>query len=399
MPNLGEQPTSTNRDRIGGNEKSAESTKKQLTDALAAEDYAKVAELGGQMKSLQGQKEEFINKDEEEAHAENAERKDYNEAKAEDAERTKEKEEAEARAKELEELKLKDKAESTEKAAEILKKINGGSMKDRMHQENVEPVAVENPNVKLEDVERKKKELEKEYVREDTNLYNQALEVEKKRKDRGKLEQETNLDKKGDLITGIAHPSKKYYEDIRILMEESDAINAKREKIKGEYEEQIKVLGKSQEKAEYKSENIYGMNSLDLVNLLKSRGFLEEGIKTSDPNFKQKMDEFYAKQKSFGQAEVKLFDRVLSGKATEKEMKIAEEHATNLSKNWSLEGFNSIVPKAWYTNERIANAMAEADPHNKNFIERVKKNYSNEDLLKQYRVIDENGSVVTYERK
>ncbi len=129
MPNFGEQPTSTNRDRISGNEDSAENTKKKLADALAAEDYAKVAELGGQMKSLQGQKEEFINKDEVEAYAENAERNMMEEAKTEDAERTKEKEDSEARAKELEELKLKDETESAAKAEEILKKINGGEVK------------------------------------------------------------------------------------------------------------------------------------------------------------------------------------------------------------------------------------------------------------------------------
>lgn len=125
MPNFGEQPTSTNRDRVSGNEESAESTKKQLADALVAEDYAKVAELGEQMKSSQGQKEEFINKDEEEAYAENAERNIVEETKNEDAERTREKEEAEARAKGLEDLKLKDETESAEKAEEILKKING----------------------------------------------------------------------------------------------------------------------------------------------------------------------------------------------------------------------------------------------------------------------------------
>lgn len=126
MPNFGEQPTSTNRDRLSKNEGSSEEIKKQLAEAMASEDYDKVAELGGQMKSLKGQKEEFINKDEEEAYAENAERNMVEEAKTEDVERTKEKEKAEARAKELEEMKLKDEAESAEKAEEILKKINGG---------------------------------------------------------------------------------------------------------------------------------------------------------------------------------------------------------------------------------------------------------------------------------
>lgn len=123
MANFGEQPTSVNRDRISENEASAEELKKQLAEATASGDMDKVIELAGQAKSLKGQKEEFINKDEEEAYAENAERKDYDEAVAEDAERTKEKEEAAARAKELEELKLKDKNESEEKAAALLEKI------------------------------------------------------------------------------------------------------------------------------------------------------------------------------------------------------------------------------------------------------------------------------------
>lgn len=126
MPSFGEQPTSINRERLNKNEESAEEIKKQLAEAMASEDYDKVAELGGQMKSLKGQKEEFINKDEEEAHSENVERDMMEEAKTEDAERTKEKEEAVARAKELEELKLKDETESAAAAEEILVKIKGG---------------------------------------------------------------------------------------------------------------------------------------------------------------------------------------------------------------------------------------------------------------------------------
>lgn len=154
MPNFGEQPTSTNRDRISKNEESAENTKKQLAEALAAEDYAKVAELGGQMKSLQGQKEGFINKDEEEGHLENAER-DFDKAKTEDAERTAAKEaekaEAERAAKELEEMKLKDETESAAKAEEILKKINGETFVEEKPAETKSENIEKTENLALQD--------------------------------------------------------------------------------------------------------------------------------------------------------------------------------------------------------------------------------------------------------
>jgi hypothetical protein len=132
MPNFGEQPTSTNRDRISGNEENSENTKKQLADALAAEDYAKVAELGGQMKSLKGQKEEFINKDEEEAYAEDSERKEYDEALAENAkyEQTKAKEKADRESVEISDNLKKQIAEAM--AAEDYAKVAelGGQIKE-----------------------------------------------------------------------------------------------------------------------------------------------------------------------------------------------------------------------------------------------------------------------------
>lgn len=147
------------------------------------------------------------------------------------------------------------------------------------------------------------------------------------------------------------------------------------------------------------TEDIYGMTLPDLANFLKSGGYPEEQIKPNDPDFRQKMEAFNVNRKLFQQAEVKLFDRVVKGGATEEEIKIAEQHAANISKDWSLDGFNSVVPKAWYTNERITNAMAQANPRNKTFIDYVKQNYPAERLLKQYRVIAEDGSVVTYEEK
>lgn len=172
MPNFGEQPTSTNRDRISGNEESAEEFKKQMAEANTAGDIDKVIELAGQAKSLKGQKEEFINKDQEDAMAENTEREeakakekaaeelaaasenlkkqiaeaitaeDYTRAaelggemkelmagskeeKAEDSRK-----EAAQRKEMLEELLRKDKEDSKKKAEEILKKLNGEDTKD-----------------------------------------------------------------------------------------------------------------------------------------------------------------------------------------------------------------------------------------------------------------------------
>ncbi len=143
MPNFGEQPTSANRDRISENEENSENIKNQIAEATASGDMDRVIELAGQAKSLQGQKEEFINKDEEEAYSENAERDMMEEAKNEDAERTKAKEDAAARAKELEDMKLKDETESAAKAAEILSKINGGVVENNDVKDKKEPVADE----------------------------------------------------------------------------------------------------------------------------------------------------------------------------------------------------------------------------------------------------------------
>jgi len=147
------------------------------------------------------------------------------------------------------------------------------------------------------------------------------------------------------------------------------------------------------------AEDAYGMDLDTLTKLLKSGGYPEKSIQPNEPDSRKKMNEFNENRKSFQRAEVKLFDKVLSGDATEEEMKIAEGHAADISKDWSLEGFNSVVPKAWYTNERITNAMAEANGQNKAFIEKVKKSYTKDELLKQYKVINEDGTVTTYESR
>ncbi len=144
-------------------------------------------------------------------------------------------------------------------------------------------------------------------------------------------------------------------------------------------------------------EDIYGMSLPELEALIQSRGYTSE-LSVNDPNFKQKYAEFINHQKVFGQAEVKLFDRVLSGEASEEEMKIAVDHAADRAQ-YGVRGFNSFVPKAWYSNERIAEAVANVSPDNRKWVNYVKENYSNERLRKQYRIINEKGDVATYERK
>lgn len=146
-------------------------------------------------------------------------------------------------------------------------------------------------------------------------------------------------------------------------------------------------------------EDRYGMNEEYMNELLQERGYVGGDIAKSDPEFQQKLTKRNEDIKKFKQVEVKLFDRVLSGEATEEEMQMAIKHAAKISSEWNIAGFHSVVPKAWYTNERIASAMADASPKNKKFIDYVKAHYPKERLLKEYKVIDENGNVHTYERE
>jgi hypothetical protein len=158
MPNFGEQPTSTNRDRISKNEEGAEDIKKSLAEATASGDMDKVIELAGQAKAMKGQQEEFINKDVEEAYAEDAERKDQDEAKNEDVERTAAKEiekvEAERVTKELEEMKVKDGEETAKKIEEVRKQINGGeNTKASVNKEQVESEEIKSLRQRFENIE------------------------------------------------------------------------------------------------------------------------------------------------------------------------------------------------------------------------------------------------------
>jgi len=97
------QLISTNEDGISSNSEKVESIKKQLDEALAAEDYAKVAELGEKMKSLKSQNKD---KDQEET---NKGIEISNEDKKE----------------KHKELVRKNKEDSERKAEEILKNLKG----------------------------------------------------------------------------------------------------------------------------------------------------------------------------------------------------------------------------------------------------------------------------------
>lgn len=135
-----------NRDRISKNEEGTEEIKKQLAEATASGDMDKVIELAEKAKIMKGEKEEFIDKDEEEAYAENAEMVAMEEVK---------KRTAELAAKELEEAKLKDERESAAKAQEILKKINGEPAEQKQNETEkggeIDAVALNNKMVGLKE--------------------------------------------------------------------------------------------------------------------------------------------------------------------------------------------------------------------------------------------------------
>lgn len=170
------------------------------------------------------------------------------------------------------------------------------------------------------------------------------------------------------------------------------------EKIKGGEVSKIEVA----EGMESDPEGIYGMNLADLRALVLEepaifRDDYAGGI--NSPDWKRKINEKQDAIQASERAEVKLFDRVLNGQANEEEMQIAISKAKKQAETYGLAGFHSAVPKAWYTNERITAAMAETSPENARFIKYVKQHYTNEDLRKQYKQIETDGSVGTYERR
>lgn len=156
----------------------------------------------------------------------------------------------------------------------------------------------------------------------------------------------------------------------------------------------------SKEFSQEDMEKIYGLNEKDMQELMDSRGYPKgggEGI--NDSNRKERMEEFHNKQGSYDQVRVKLFDRVLSGTASENEIRIAENHAIALAKTFRLDGFSG-VPQAWYSNERLASAMANSSENNKKWVDYVKKYYTSEQLKKGgYEKIGEDGFAHTYSEK
>lgn len=140
-------------------------------------------------------------------------------------------------------------------------------------------------------------------------------------------------------------------------------------------------------------EDIYGMSIDELNVLIESQGYDTPNFEANDPDFDKKHAAFSNRRKSFDQADVMLFDRVLSGEATEEELVIAENHAITLVElTYGLNNHGGDVPFAWLTNDRLSAAMENTSPENKRMIENIKKNYTKEQLIgKHIRKIDENG--------
>lgn len=128
MPKFEEQPASANRERFDKNEENSENIKKQLHEAMASGDADKIIELGGQMKNLKAQKEEFKGQDEGEAYEQNAKIKDHEDANEmnKQFDETKVAEEAaKEKARIAEETRIQAESEAAQLAA-VRAKINGG---------------------------------------------------------------------------------------------------------------------------------------------------------------------------------------------------------------------------------------------------------------------------------
>jgi len=185
------------------------------------------------------------------------------------------------------------------------------------------------------------------------------------------------LGKTPDEILAIAKNMKELEDkknEIKIGEEQS-----KTEKDKESYN---KILAGIKEGKIEKIDDIYGLNAEELDKLLESEGYLDEKMDAKDPNFKQQREKFLDQQRKYGQARVKLFDRVLSGEASEEEIKIAENHAKQIAVI-GISGF-AFAPKSWYTNERLLDAMASASKSSKEWTDYVRNSeyYTKEKLAK-----------------
>ncbi|MDP3956911.1 MAG: hypothetical protein Q8Q10_00210 [bacterium] len=201
---------------------------------------------------------------------------------------------------------------------------------------------------------------------------------------KGKVEAAVKED--GEKEKALAYEEAKTENDTRGIEAKAEAV--------ARLEQAEKDLSENQESG---WQGIYGMNQEELAALWKSEGYTDEKLETNDPEWKKKFDKFQGQRKKYEITEMKLFDRVLSGKANGEEVKLAIDKAVENAKTFSLAGFHSAVPKAWYSDDRLAEAMASTSLNNKQAVESVRKYYTKERLRKQVVKIGEDGWPHVYE--
>jgi hypothetical protein len=256
-------------------------------------------------------------------------------------------------------------------------------------QEQGEALKLEEDGVKKEGIENDHEEalkdnesFDKEKAHGEALEENKAFEEDKATKEAEKAaEEERKRLQAEENAKKVAEDEQKAAE----LLEKIKSGNLGTEKptdaVSGEKIEAMQTEKSSGEFSQEDIEKIYGLSEKDMQDLMNSRGFIEGGVKSDDPNRKEKMEEWRNKTKSYDQVRVKLFDRVLSGVASENEIKMAEEHAASLAKEVGIDAFKS-VPKSWYANERLAKAMANTSENNKKWVKYVQENYTSEQLKK-----------------
>ena len=152
---------------------------------------------------------------------------------------------------------------------------------------------------------------------------------------------------------------------------------------------------RSQDKMWKIAEDVYGMDMDIFDKLMKSEGYPDKKLDPSSPTFENDNKRFIEGQKDFAKLRVTLFDRVLSGAASEEEIKIAEKFAEERAKRANLHGYGGTVPMAWLSNERLAKVIAEAKPGNREFVDDMLKKYTPEQLKTQRDLIGKNGHLAT----
>lgn len=119
-------------------------------------------------------------------------------------------------------------------------------------------------------------------------------------------------------------------------------------------------------------QEIYGINLDKLAEIMQGQGNTGE-IPLNDQDFDVKFKEFQSAKDEYYRLGEILFRRVLDGKASETELKIAEKDAASRSRDFSLVGGHSIVPREWYLHDRLARAMIVANENNSAYINQVRK--------------------------